>query len=169
MNTRQHLRKWGEATFKTWATLQATASRSVGFVEKGCNGAEKFTRVQEEIVQVLRREIFKNFWINRNNFWLRASLTESSWRTGMKWKASKIDLVLNVSHESTYTFFWDGSCEELENFWIPGQDFLFYGYQIQNTRLERTHASVNQWVNFSRIHLKLFIKHNLKQNISIKI
>lgn len=169
MNTRQHLRKWGEATFKTWLTLQATASRSVGFVEKGCNGAEKFTRVQEEIVQVLRREIFKNFWINRNNFWLRDSITESSWRTGMKWKASKIDLVLNVSHESTYTFFWDGSCEELENFWIPGQDFLFYGYQIQNTRLARTHASVNQWVNFSRIHLKLFIKHNLKQNISIKI
>lgn len=33
----------------------------MGLVAKGCNGDEKFTQVQEEIIQVLRREILQEF------------------------------------------------------------------------------------------------------------
>lgn len=33
----------------------------MGLVAKGCNGDEKFTQVQEDIIQVLRREILQEF------------------------------------------------------------------------------------------------------------
>lgn len=121
---------------------------------------------KKKLYKFSEEKSFKNFWKNRNNLWLRDSITESSRRTSIKWNTSKIYL---VSMFPMHPFFWDGSCEELGNFWVPGQDFLFYGNQTQNTRQERTTTRVIQWANSSRIHLKLFIKHNLKQNISIKI
>lgn len=53
-STRQQLMNLVGATFITWVTLQAIASRPVEFVVKRCTH-EKFTCVQGEIRQVHRK------------------------------------------------------------------------------------------------------------------
>lgn len=57
---------------------------------------------KKKLYKFSEEKSFKNSWINRNNIWLRDSITESSWRKSMKWKVFKIYLVLNVPHASIF-------------------------------------------------------------------
>lgn len=102
--------KQEEAAKEGWRSHLQNMSDSSGNSQQICGICCKRMQQRWKILQGFKKKLyklseeksFKNFWINRNNLRLRDSITESSWRTSMKWKASKIYLVLYVPHASIF-------------------------------------------------------------------